>query len=94
MHVVRLKAEAADSAEDVAFRQALGASGARLQPAGPGAIAANPYKGLRAFEEGDAPDFHGRDGLIEQLVDRLSETRFLAVVGPSGSGKSSSSVPD
>ena len=89
VHVVRLKAEAADSAEDVAFRRALGASGARLQPAGPGAIAANPYKGLRAFEEGDAPDFHGRDALIEQLVDRLSETRFLAVVGPSGSGKSS-----
>ena len=89
VHVMRLKAEADDAAEDVAFRRALGASGARLQPAGPGAIVANPYKGLRAFEEGDAPDFHGRSALIEQLVERLSETRFLAVVGPSGSGKSS-----
>ncbi|HET6714268.1 MAG TPA: adenylate/guanylate cyclase domain-containing protein [Actinomycetota bacterium] len=89
VHVMRLKAEADDAAEDVAFRRALGASGARLQPAGPGAIVANPYKGLRAFEEGDAPDFHGRGALIEQLVERLSETRFLAVVGPSGSGKSS-----
>lgn len=49
----------------------------------------NPYKGLRAFEESDALDFHGRGDLIEQLVERLAETRFLAVVGPSGSGKSS-----
>jgi WD40 repeat protein/ABC-type sugar transport system substrate-binding protein len=53
----------------------------------------NPYKGLRPFEEGDANDFFGRDALIEQLLNRLQETeghyRFLAVVGPSGSGKSS-----
>jgi WD40 repeat protein/class 3 adenylate cyclase len=55
--------------------------------------AANPYKGLRAFEEADAPDYFGRDALIQQIVTRLSEpgeqSRFLAVVGPSGSGKSS-----
>ena len=54
---------------------------------------ANPYKGLRAFDEADAPDFFGREALIEQLITRLSEkvpgARFLAVVGPSGSGKSS-----
>lgn len=54
---------------------------------------ANPYKGLRAFQEADAPDFFGRQTLIEQLVARLGEpdelARFLAVVGPSGSGKSS-----
>ena len=53
----------------------------------------NPYKGLRAFQEADAPDFFGRAGMIEQLLNRLSEqhegARFLAVVGPSGSGKSS-----
>ena len=51
--------------------------------------AANPYKGLRAFEEADAADFFGREALTERLVERLRETRFLAVVGPSGSGKSS-----
>ncbi|HEX2089976.1 MAG TPA: AAA family ATPase [Actinomycetota bacterium] len=55
--------------------------------------AANPYKGLRPFDEEDASDFFGRDALTEQLVARLSEpgegSRFLAVVGPSGSGKSS-----
>jgi WD40 repeat protein/class 3 adenylate cyclase len=54
---------------------------------------ANPYKGLRAFEEADAPDFYGREALTEQIVARLGESgersRFLAVVGPSGSGKSS-----
>lgn len=53
----------------------------------------NPYKGLRAFQEADAGEFFGRATLIERLVQRLnqpeSEARFLAVIGPSGSGKSS-----
>jgi DNA-binding SARP family transcriptional activator len=49
----------------------------------------NPYKGLRAFLESDADDFFGRERLIERLVGRTRESRFLAVVGPSGSGKSS-----
>ncbi len=53
----------------------------------------NPYKGLRAFGEADAPDFFGRDTLVARLAARLAEPvefgRFLAVVGPSGSGKSS-----
>jgi DNA-binding SARP family transcriptional activator len=53
----------------------------------------NPYKGLRPFTEADARDFFGREGLIRRLVGRLGEagpgSRFLAVVGPSGSGKSS-----
>ncbi len=53
----------------------------------------NPYKGLRAFTEADARDFFGRGELTQRLVTRLSEAgpgaRFLAVVGPSGGGKSS-----
>jgi WD40 repeat protein/serine/threonine protein kinase len=53
----------------------------------------NPYKGLRAFQESDAGDFFGRKTLVDRLLNRLSEAdanaRFLAVVGPSGSGKSS-----
>lgn len=53
----------------------------------------NPYKGLRAFQEADADDFFGREVLTGQLLARLVEmgesNRFLAVVGPSGSGKSS-----
>jgi DNA-binding SARP family transcriptional activator/Tol biopolymer transport system component len=66
----------------------------------PAAIAAprrieerNPYKGLRPFTEADARDFFGREGLTRRLVARLGEagpgSRFLAVVGASGSGKSS-----
>ncbi len=56
-------------------------------------IAKNPYKGLRAFQQSDAADFFGRETLINRLLDRLRNTtdhsNFLAVVGPSGSGKSS-----
>ena len=89
VHVIRLRAEANDAADDMAFRRALGSRAARLTPAVPGAIVANPYKGLRAFEEGDAVDFFGREELVEELVKRVKQTRFLAVVGPSGSGKSS-----
>jgi DNA-binding SARP family transcriptional activator/WD40 repeat protein len=53
----------------------------------------NPYKGLRPFLEADAGDFFGREAFIARLVERMSardgEPRFVAVVGPSGSGKSS-----
>jgi WD40 repeat protein/DNA-binding SARP family transcriptional activator len=50
---------------------------------------ANPYKGLRAFRESDAADFFGRETLTARLVQRIEASRFLAVIGPSGSGKSS-----
>jgi WD40 repeat protein/class 3 adenylate cyclase len=89
VHVIRLRAEANDAADDMAFRRALGSRAAGLTPTVPGTIVANPYKGLRAFEESDAPDFFGREELVEELVKRVKQTRFLAVVGPSGSGKSS-----
>ncbi len=60
--------------------------------AGPTAIR-NPYKGLRAFLEADAEDYFGRRGLVDHLIDRMREpgpgARFVAVIGPSGSGKSS-----
>ena len=53
----------------------------------------NPYKGLRAFQEADSEDFFGREALTGQLLAHLvspdESGRFLAVVGPSGSGKSS-----
>jgi len=57
------------------------------------AIIFNPYKGLRPFQEADAANFFGREALIQRFIKRLQEdspyARFLAVVGPSGSGKSS-----
>jgi DNA-binding SARP family transcriptional activator len=53
----------------------------------------NPYKGLRPFGEADAADFFGREALTARLVERLAEeargSGLLAIVGPSGSGKSS-----
>jgi WD40 repeat protein len=53
----------------------------------------NPYRGLRAFTEADADHFYGRETLIQELFAHLSDSselkRFLAIVGPSGSGKSS-----
>ncbi len=52
----------------------------------------NPYKGLRPFSEADADDFHGRDTLVAEVIDRLHVSgpgSFLALVGPSGCGKSS-----
>ncbi len=55
----------------------------------------NPYKGLRAFQAADHRHFFGREDLVERLLSRLDgkenefNNRFLAVIGPSGSGKSS-----
>lgn len=48
-----------------------------------------PYLGLQSFNEKDAEFFFGRDGDIQRLVEKLKATRFLAVIGPSGVGKSS-----
>ncbi len=67
------------------------------RPAGPSVPAApevrveprNPYKGLRSFTEADARDFFGRRRIVERVAGRLENGSFLALVGPSGSGKSS-----
>jgi WD40 repeat protein len=48
-----------------------------------------PYLGLWAFQEADAARFFGRDTLVADLVSRIVHTPFLAVLGASGSGKSS-----
>jgi WD40 repeat protein/DNA-binding SARP family transcriptional activator/class 3 adenylate cyclase len=62
---------------------------AQLQATVVAALAGCPYKGLARFEESDAANFFGRERLVAELVARLAEARVLAVVGPSGSGKSS-----
>ena len=49
-----------------------------------------PYRGLEAFTEDNAQFFYGRDAFVNTLLERLRDNpRFLAVFGPSGSGKSS-----
>lgn len=48
-----------------------------------------PYLGLFAFQENDALNFFGRETYVEKLVQAASTQNFVAVVGSSGSGKSS-----
>ncbi len=49
----------------------------------------NPYRGLAAFREADAPYFLGRVNESERLAQRLVEHPWVTLIGPSGSGKSS-----
>ena len=49
----------------------------------------NPYPGLRPFDVSESHLFFGRDQQVAELVRRLERHRFVAVLGVSGSGKSS-----
>lgn len=49
----------------------------------------NPFPGLRAFEEEEDILFFGREKQVDELLTKLRTVRFLAVIGSSGSGKSS-----
>ena len=49
----------------------------------------NPFPGLRPFHEEENYLFFGRESQIDDLINKLSNNKFLAVVGTSGSGKSS-----
>src|SRR5437763_6165410 len=48
-----------------------------------------PFKGLAPFEAEDAEFFFGRERLVDEVVARLADAPLFAVVGASGSGKSS-----
>jgi WD40 repeat protein/DNA-binding SARP family transcriptional activator len=80
-----------------AFGMHAPASNGQPEPAGPArdgrapipGTQVPPYKGLHYFTEADAPLFFGRERLVGLLVDYLLGHTFLAVVGASGSGKSS-----
>jgi hypothetical protein len=48
-----------------------------------------PYPGLRSFRREETDLFFGREDCVGSMVDRLRDTRFLAVLGSSGTGKSS-----
>jgi energy-coupling factor transporter ATP-binding protein EcfA2 len=83
--------------EEDAFRRLL--CGIRGQPPGPGQAPFEgqcPYRGLAPFRAEDRRFFFGREALTEWLLEQLRppaggkpQNRFVAVVGPSGSGKSS-----
>ncbi len=52
-------------------------------------FAGNPFPGLRAFEADEEHLFFGRESQVDELLAHLRRARFVAVVGASGSGKSS-----
>jgi hypothetical protein len=52
-------------------------------------ISARPFPGLRPFKTSEFELFKGRDGQAEELMQRLRSSHFLAVIGSSGTGKSS-----
>ncbi|MCP4358843.1 MAG: hypothetical protein GY796_12560, partial [Chloroflexi bacterium] len=56
------------------------------EPAAPGE---SPFKGLQFFDVADSKLFFGREQLTAKLMDHLRQSSFLAIVGASGSGKSS-----
>ncbi|RLD63389.1 MAG: hypothetical protein DRJ01_03910 [Bacteroidetes bacterium] len=49
----------------------------------------NPFPGLRPFNINESHLFFGRDGQSDEILQKLSENKFIAVIGASGSGKSS-----
>jgi Novel STAND NTPase 1/TIR domain len=63
----------------------------RRQPVAASAVRTRicPYRGLEPFREEDAALFCGRDDAVRSLVARVQSCSFVAVVGASGSGKSS-----
>src|SRR5262245_54004272 len=60
-----------------------------VEPRGPVVILDEPFVGLRAMTEADAARFFGRAAEINELVKKLENSRLVAVVADSGSGKSS-----
>jgi hypothetical protein len=88
-----------DLSENVADQAALEilCAAIRRQPPGPAglqqiaAVRAEicPYRGLHPFREEDATFFCGREAFTEKLAEAVERTSLVAVVGASGSGKSS-----
>lgn len=60
-----------------------------VAPPDPAIIAACPYQGLSAFREENAQYFFGREEIAEKLTIAAESRSLVAVIGASGSGKSS-----
>jgi hypothetical protein len=74
---------------DLSTLAELGGAPFKISPVGGAKADRLPYPGLRAFRRDEADLFFGRERCIDVMLDRLAATRFLAVLGASGSGKSS-----
>jgi serine/threonine protein kinase/WD40 repeat protein len=80
----------ADRFPDIAaFRLSLTEAVGGLPLPAPRTVRRNPYKGLEPFDESDAADFYGRDDVVDSLLGAVASKGLVAVVGASGSGKSS-----
>ena len=77
--------------EAVALEQAIlrQEPGLIVEPAQAGPEEGCPYRGLTPYDVADAEGFFGRDKDVAACMQRLGHEGVLAVVGPSGSGKSS-----
>jgi len=84
---VDLRAGAADALAATDLVRAL--RGADVPAGLPAEEGVAPYRGLEAFREEDAALYFGRERDVARVLERLRVSRFVAVVGPSGSGKSS-----
>jgi hypothetical protein len=60
-----------------------------LVPQPRGRAAHCPWQGLKSYDVDDTERFFGRDRDVQSCLDLLGTTSFAAIVGPSGSGKSS-----
>lgn len=80
-----------DATDPTTWSEAVARLCATLQtaPPAPSPSPECPYPGMRAFREQDHAHFFGRDQEIEDLVRKLRSHPFAAVIGASGSGKSS-----
>lgn len=55
----------------------------------PAPVAANPYKGLERYSMADAAHFFGRERFTDRLLENIVANPVVALIGTSGSGKSS-----
>lgn len=81
----RVEEALAQQAPDLSSSRPLASVGEERQALWQG----NPYRGLDAFRPQDAPIFFGRGPETDALIARVGSARVVAVIGPSGSGKSS-----
>jgi len=95
--IYRLQVELAETAIEPHIWLSGGQGGIEMLPAAAGIsrqtaqsdLGICPYMGLRPFGEDDDRYFFGREALTQTLLAQLHHRAFLAVVGASGSGKSS-----
>jgi len=52
-------------------------------------VGENPFPGLRPFHASEAHLFFGREGQLDEVLEKLEKHKFIAILGTSGSGKSS-----